>query len=243
MGSGFRRGGRAALPLALALLGFGVSFGVLARKSGMGRLAPVVMSATTYAGSAQFAAASILGGGGGLAAAVVAAVLLSGRSLPMGIAVAPTFTGPTWWRFVRAQLITDESWALGNLGGSRFDLDRLLGASVVLYVAWVGGTAIGAMAGDVLGDPATFGLDAAFPALFLALLAPHLAHRRAVAAALLGAAIAVLLTPVAAAGVPIVAATFACLIGLRPPAPSREEGAARIGEDGAGRGWEGEGAG
>ena len=75
----YRHGVRAVVPMAIAVGGFGVSFGVLARTAGMGILAPVVMSAITFAGSAQFAAASILDNGGGALAAIVAAVLLNAR--------------------------------------------------------------------------------------------------------------------------------------------------------------------
>jgi predicted branched-subunit amino acid permease len=84
----YRTGIRLALPLAVAVLAFGVSFGVLARQAGMGSLAPFVMSTTTFAGSAQFAVASVLSTGGGLAAACVAAILLNARYAPIGMSVA-----------------------------------------------------------------------------------------------------------------------------------------------------------
>ena len=90
-----------------------------------------------------------------------------------------------------------------------------LGAGLLLYPCWVGGTALGVLGGGFLGDPARLGLDAAFPALFLALLVPQLAGRRARAAAVAAAAIALALVPVAPPGIPIVAASAACLIGWR----------------------------
>jgi 4-azaleucine resistance transporter AzlC len=215
MQNGYRAGARAALPLAVALVGFGVSYGVLARSAGMGILAPIVMSATTFAGSAQFAAASILGTGGGVLAAVVAATLLNSRYMPIGLSVAPVSHGSFWRRLLRAQLVIDESWAIGNMGGGRYDLERIVGAGLVLYGAWVGSTVAGVLAGDLVGDPARLGLDAAFPALFLALLAPQLGDRRAVVAGVAGAAIALVLVPFSAAGVPVIAASAACLIGTR----------------------------
>jgi predicted branched-subunit amino acid permease len=132
-------------------------------------------------------------------------------------------------RLLEAQLLVDESWALSSRGG-RFDRRLLLGAGGVLYVGWNAGTAIGVLAGDSLADPASLGLDAAFPALFLALLAPLLRARPALTAALLGAGIALALTPITPAGVPVIAATAACLVGLtRPPraaAPQRLAGEA-----------------
>ena len=210
-----RDGVRAILPLAVAVPAFGLSFGVLATAAGMGKLAPVVMSATTFAGSAQFAAASVLDAEGTVAAAIAAAVLLNVRYAPMSIAVAPGFTGPCWRRLLESQLIVDESWALSVRGGGRFDVPVLLGAGLVLYPVWVLSTALGVLAGDLVGDPARLGLDAAFPALFLALLVPMVRTRRALAAALLGGAIALALIPVAAPGVPIIAASVACLLGWK----------------------------
>jgi 4-azaleucine resistance transporter AzlC len=214
--SGYRAGVRAVLPLVPAVLAFGASFGVLTHAAGMGAAASLVMSATTFAGSAQFAVVSVLGAGGTAAAAIVAAVLLNARYGPMALAASNVFRGGPLRRLLEAQLLVDESWALSNRGG-RFDLKVMLGAGALLYVGWNAGTAIGVAAGDSLADPATLGLDAAFPALFLALLAPLLRSRTPVAAALLGAGIALALTPIAPAGVPVIAATAACLVGLTRP--------------------------
>ena len=213
--SSYARGVRLIAPIAVAGGTFAASFGVLARASHMGRLAPIVMSATTFAGSAQFAATSILKTGGGLAAAIAAAVLLNARYAAIGISVSSIFRGPPWRRLAESQLIVDESWAVSSLGGGRFDRGILIGAGALLYVAWVGGTTIGTLAGGAIGDPNRLGLDAAFPALFFALLLPQLRGRRAVAAALAGGAIAFVLLPFTPAGVPIVAASAACLAGIR----------------------------
>ena len=210
-----RRGAVTAIPLAIAVGLFGVSFGVLsASTGGMGALPAIVMSATTFAGSAQFAAASVLAGGGGPVTAILAALLLNARYLPIGVSVARFMLGGRVARFVQSQLVVDESWAIASRGGGEFDPHRLVGAGVVLWCAWVAGTVIGVLGGEALGDPAALGLDAAFPALFLALLVPQLGGRRARAAAGLGAAIAVVLVPFTPAGVPIIAAAGAAVIGL-----------------------------
>jgi 4-azaleucine resistance transporter AzlC len=210
-----RRGAVTAIPLAIAIGLFGVSFGVLsASTGGMGALPAIVMSATTFAGSAQFAAASVLAGGGGPVTAILAALLLNARYLPIGVSVARFMLGGRVARFVQSQLVVDESWAIAARGGGEFDPHRLVGAGVVLWCAWVAGTVIGVLGGEALGDPRTLGLDAAFPALFLALLLPQLDGRRARAAAALGAAIAVVLVPFSPAGVPIIVAAGAALIGL-----------------------------
>ena len=213
--SRYRDGARAGLAVAATVWFFGASFGLVARAAGMGVLAPLVMSATTFAGSAQFAVTSILGAGGGAAAAIAAAALLNARYAPISISVAPLFHGRLPRRLLESQLIVDESWALASRGGGRFDRRILLGAGLLLYVSWVSGTAVGVLAGNALGDPKDLGLDGAFPALFLALLAPQLRAPRAAVAAALGAVIALALIPVTPAGTPIIAASAACLLGLR----------------------------
>jgi 4-azaleucine resistance transporter AzlC len=210
-----RAGAVTAIPLAIAVGLFGVSFGVLsATGGGMGALPAVVMSLTTFAGSAQFAAASVLAGGGQPVAAIAAALLLNARYLPIGVSVARFLGGPPWSRAVKAQLVVDGSWAIAARGDGRFDPGRLIGAGVVLWLAWVGGTVVGVVGGGALGDPAALGLDAAFPALFLALLASQLRSRAAITAAALGAGIALVLVPLTPPGVPIIAAAAASLIGL-----------------------------
>jgi 4-azaleucine resistance transporter AzlC len=214
-GPGYLDGVRAAAPIGIAAFAFGVSFGVLARSAGMGRLAPVVMSLTTFAGSAQFAAASILGAGGGVAAAVAAAVLLNLRYGPMGLSAAATLEGPWWLRALAAQTVVDESWAIAQRDDGRVDRHLLVGAGLLLAVGWVSGTAAGVLAGNLVADPASLGLDAAFPALFLALLAGQIRGRSRLLAAVGGALIALVLMPVAGPGVPIIAASLACLVGAR----------------------------
>jgi 4-azaleucine resistance transporter AzlC len=199
----------------VAAAAFGATFGVLAQDAGMQAFAALTMSATTFAGSAQFAAASVLGTGGGVAAAVASAALLNARYAPISVSVAPVFVGGPVRRLFESQLIVDESWAVSRRRDGRFDRRILVGAGLVLYGGWVGGTAVGAFGGDAVGDPERLGLDAAFPALFLALLVPQVRSRRALAAALAGGGIALALMPLAPAGVPIVAAAAACLLGWR----------------------------
>ncbi len=148
--------------------------------------------------------------------AIVAAVLLNARFLPMGIAIAPFLKGGPLRRALEGQAVVDASWALANRGGGRFDREFLIGATFPQYAAWVGGTVIGVLAGDSVGDPERLGLDVIFPAFFLALLVGELhGGRRVAAVALLGAALALALVPVAPAGVPVIAACAAALLGLR----------------------------
>lgn len=208
-------GARRAVPLAVAVGVFGVTFGVLAQAAGFGALAAIVFSATSFAGSAQFAAAGVVSAGGTVAAAIVAAVLLNARYLPIGMSVAPALHGRAPERLLRAQLVVDESWALSHLGGGRYDRRLLFGAGLAIYLAWVAGTTAGVLGGDLLGRPENLGLDAAFPALFLALLVGQIHDRRGATAAVLGALVALVFVPFVPAGLPIVAASFVCLLGLR----------------------------
>jgi 4-azaleucine resistance transporter AzlC len=213
----YRQGARRLAPFGVAAAAFAASFAVLAPQAGFDAVSTIVMSATTFAGSAQFGAVSVLETGGGVAAAIAAAVLLNARYAPISVTVGDQFEGSVLRRLLEAQLIVDESWALSQREDGRYDRRLLIGGGLVLYACWVGGTALGAVIGNRLGDPERYGLDAAFPALFLALLITQIDSRRALAAALAGGTIALVLIPFAPPGVPIIAATAACLIGwIRP---------------------------
>jgi 4-azaleucine resistance transporter AzlC len=206
---------RATAPLAIAVFAFGASFGILARDAGMGIVPPILMSLTTFAGSAQFAVASVLGSGGAIAAAIAAAVMLNLRYLAIGMSVAPSLPGGPLRRLAEAQLAVDESWAIAQRNG-RVNRDRLIGAGLVLMASWTAGTVAGVIGGGALGDPADYGLDAMFPALFLALVVGQLDSRRARVAAVLGALIALALTPLLPPGLPIVAAAAGAIIAAAP---------------------------
>jgi 4-azaleucine resistance transporter AzlC len=213
--SSFGAGVRAGVPFAIAGFLLAVSFGVVAREVGFSALEAIVMSVIVFAGSAQFAALAILSGGGTAGAAVVAAALMNSRFLPMGVALGPSLRGGPVERALQGQPVVDASWALAARGDGTFDLGLLFGSSAIQYVTWQAGTIVGVMAGDVLGDPAKLGLDAIYPAFFLALLLNEAKHRRALGVAIAGALIALALVPVAPAGVPVLAASLAALAGLR----------------------------
>lgn len=211
----FRAGLRAGVPYALAGGVLALTFGVLARDAGFSAIGALVMSAVVFAGAAQFAAISIIAAGGGLGAAIGAAALINARFLPMGIALAPSLPGPALIRAAQGQTVVDASWAMAHQGDGRFDRHFLFGASAVQYATWLLGTAIGAFGGAALGDPRELGLDAIFPAFFLALLLPELRDARSRAVALAGALIALALVPLGPPGVPVLAASVAALVGLK----------------------------
>ena len=117
-------------------------------------------------------------------------------------------------RLVEGQLAIDESWAVAQRDGGRVDRDLMIGAGIMLFLAWNVGTLAGVIGGSALGDPSDYGLDAMFPALFLALLVGQLDGPRARAAALAGGLIALALTPLVPPGLPIVAAAAGAVIAL-----------------------------
>ncbi|MBA2521958.1 MAG: AzlC family ABC transporter permease [Solirubrobacterales bacterium] len=213
------------MPLAVASFILSISFGVLAQPV-MGTLAPIVMSAIVFAGSAQYGALAVLAAGGGVLPAVAAGVLLNARYVPMGLALAPSLEGGRWRRALIGQAMIDPSWALAARENGRFDWRFMLGATAPNYPTFVGGTAVGVLIGDLLGDPKNLGIDAMFPAFFLSLLLSGevSAGRRALVAALLGATIALALIPFTPPGLPIVAACLAALVGLDRAARRGVEG-------------------
>ena len=209
-----RAGLKVGFPLVPATLLGGISFGVLAQPV-MGSIAPVVMSLFVFSGAAQFAALTVLATGGGALAAILAGMLLNARWLPMGLAIGPFLKGGRLQRSVESSAIVDASFALASRGDGTYDRERLIGSTAPQFVAWSTGTLIGVLGGSLLGDPKALGLDAMFPAFFAVLLFSELRDRVRVTAAALGAGIAFLLMPFTPAGIPVVAAACAALIGLK----------------------------
>ena len=211
----FAAGVRAGMPVALAGLLVSASFGVVARQAGLPGAAAIAMSLVVFAGSAQFTAIAILGAGGSVGAALVAAALMNSRFLAMGIALAPSLPGNALRRALQGQTVVDASWAMALRPNGRFDRHFLFGATAPQYVTWTTGTVAGVVLSGAIHDTNALGLDAVFPAFFLALLLAETRNPRSRGVALAGAAIAVVLTPFTPAGVPILAASTAALWGLR----------------------------
>jgi 4-azaleucine resistance transporter AzlC len=209
---------RAALIFTATSALIGLSFGVLARTSGISLVMTCAMSLLVFAGGAQFLTIATIASGGTPLAAVLGGVVLNARHLPYGLAVAPFLRGPLWKRALSSQVVLDESTALA-LAQPTPELGRLAfyACGSLLFVAWNLGTLVGALAGGAIADPSALGLDAAFPASMLALLAPLLRHRDVRAAALAGAAIALAVTPFTAPGVPILAAAAGVLAARLVP--------------------------
>jgi 4-azaleucine resistance transporter AzlC len=208
--AGLRRG----VPFGIAVGVIAVSFGVLARPV-MGPLAPIVMSIVVFSGAAQFGSLAVLGAGGSTGAAIAAGALLNARYLAMGIALAPSLKGSGPSRAGFAMATVDASWAAASRPDGTFDPWYMVGVSAPQYAGWVLGTVIGVLAGRLLSNPATLGLDALFPAFFLILLVEEVRGRQRVKAAAGGAAIAAGLTPLLPVGLPILAASAAAILAAR----------------------------
>jgi predicted branched-subunit amino acid permease len=210
----YRHGLRAGFGFGAAAGVVGISFGVVAQPV-MGSVAPIVMSVFVFAGSAQFGATAVLASGGDAVTAIATGAMLNARFLAMGLAAAPALRGGPLRRALEGQAVVDASWALAARGEGGFDREALLGATIPQYPAWVLGTVIGVLLGGTIANPADFGLDAIFPAFFLALLAAELNRPMAVPVVALAGAIALALTPVLPAGLPVLLASTTALLGLR----------------------------
>jgi 4-azaleucine resistance transporter AzlC len=168
---------RLAAPFAPSDFLDGVAFGVIAAGLGVPALRAIVLSATAFSGSAQFASLTVLGGHGSLAAVLVAVAALNARYVVFGASVAPALSRNPVRRAAEAQMLTDLSWALALRTGAP-DRGVLVGAGLVSYVTWTVGTAAGALFGAALGDYRVIGLDAALPAFFVCLLIERLRSGR-----------------------------------------------------------------
>ncbi|MBO1419436.1 AzlC family ABC transporter permease, partial [Streptomyces sp. FH025] len=215
MGSLLRTLERATLrDIALVCLAdalVGASFGAIGVSGGLPLWVPIALSVLVFAGGSQFAAVGVVLSGGGALAAVVTGLVLNARLLPFGFTVADVLQGTWWQRLLGAQLITDESAAFAL---QQRDPQRRRAAfwicGVGLFVVWNVSVVLGAFAGGLIGDTDALGLDAAFPAVLLALVLPSLTDRRTRTAALVGAVVAVVATPFVPAGLPVLLA----LVGL-----------------------------
>lgn len=209
---------RDVLPLAGGMVFIGASFGAIAVASGMQWWMPSVMSVFVFAGGSQFLAVEIIASGGGAVAAVLGGLVLNARHLPFGFAVGDVF-GKSWpGRLLGAHLLVDETtaFALGQTNARRAKHAYWL-AGVSLFIAWNLGTVIGVIAGQAIGDPDAFGLDAAFPAALLALTLPSLKDKPTLRAALVGAVIAVATSPYLPAGIPVLLALLGMLVSAKQP--------------------------
>jgi predicted branched-subunit amino acid permease len=204
-----------AVPVAFAVAAYGLSYGVLAVAAGLSPLVTTLSSVLVLAGGAQFAFVGVLAAGGAPMTGAVGGLLLNLRYLAFGLAIARLLpSAPLPRRLADSYIVFDESVALALTAPRGEAVRRFRWVGVAAATGWIVSTAVGAYGGTLLGDPEVLGLDAAFPAGFLALLAPWLRQRDGRLAAVVGAGLALALTPVAPPGVPIIAAGLGAVVAM-----------------------------
>ncbi|HEU5127365.1 MAG TPA: AzlC family ABC transporter permease [Glycomyces sp.] len=198
--------------LAAGILIVGASFGAIATAEGVPWWQSTAMSLLVFAGASQFATLGIMTAGGGLLAGIAAGLILNMRHIPYGMAI-----GGVYWTSLRAKLLgthllIDQSAAFALAAGKDRRRARIAfwTAGVVLFAVWNVGTVAGALAGGFIADPAALGLDAALPAILIALVLPGLRDRATLLAGVVGTAIALVTGLFLPAGVPVLLA----LLGL-----------------------------
>lgn len=218
---------RDGVSVGIATGAYGISFGAISVASGLDVWQTCALSLLVFTGASQFALVGVVGAGGAPMFGALTGLLLGSRNTLYGLRLAPLLGWRGGRRVAAAHLVIDESTAMSVLRESR-EAARVgfLSAGLAVFVLWNLATLIGAIAGDQLGDPRTYGLDAAVGAAFLALLWPRLRDGRNRACALAGAGLALALVPFSPAGVPVLAAGLvALLVGL---VPSRHQDATEI---------------
>ena len=207
---------REAFILAAATGLLGVTFGVLADSAEFSLAQAVVLSSLTFTGASQFAAVSVIDSGGNPVTAVGSALLLAARNSLYGPLVAPLLRTPSRARrAVAVHLVIDETTAMATAQNSLEESrDAFWFTGIWLFIFWNTGTIIGVLVGGLLEDPSVWGLDAAFPAAFVALLLPHLRTRAKRITALMGAVITVVAVPLSPVGLPVLLSLFAIGPGI-----------------------------
>jgi predicted branched-subunit amino acid permease len=202
---------RTSLGVGVATGAYGLSYGALGTSAGLSVVQTCALSVLMFSGGSQFALIGVLGGGGNAVSGSASAMLLGARNALYGARLAPVLGLRGLRRAIGAQVVVDESTAVAL----RYEPDGATAArlgfwatGLAIFVLWNLSTLVGAVLGNQLGDPRDFGLDAAAPAAFLALLAPRLRGRSPWLTALAGAAVAVAVVPVVPAGVPVLLAAL-----------------------------------
>ena len=205
-----------SLGVGLATGLYGVSFGVISTTSGLSVLQTCALSLVVFTGASQFAFIGIIASGGNPVTGALTAVLLGSRNMFYGLSLARLLDLRGGQRLASAHFVIDESTAMAVTRDTR--RQARLGfywTGISIFVLWNLTTFLGARAGTAIGDPRTYGLDAAVGAAFLGLLWPRLTSGQARSIALFAAAVALGVAPLTAAGIPIiVGGAAAVMLGL-----------------------------
>ncbi len=215
---------RDSLAVGIATGAYGVSFGAVSVAAGLGVLQTCALSLLMFTGASQFALVGVVAAGGAPLSGAVTALLLGTRNTLYGLRLAPLLRFGGIRRVAAAHVLIDESTAMSVTRDST-PAARLgfVTTGAAVFVFWNLATLAGALAGNALGDPERYGLDAAVGGAFLALLWPRLSDRRNQAVGVLAVAVALGLVPFTAAGVPVLAAGgVALLAGVLTRGPRGE---------------------
>ena len=211
---GARRGiVRDALGIAIASGAYAIAFGAISIAAGLSLAQTMVMSAVMFTGASQFAMVGVIAAGGSVWAGALTAALLGTRNAFYALRLASLLQVRDWRRPLAAQFVLDETTAMAIARDDpRLGRFAFWATGVALFTFWNSGTLVGALATQAISDPKVFGLDAAVPAAFLALLAPRLRAREPLTIAVAAAVVAVLVLPFVPVGVPLL--IVAVLVGL-----------------------------
>jgi len=210
--------GRKGVWVGIATGAYGVSYGALAVAAGLNFWQAVLLSLLLFSGGSQFALVGVIGAGGSGVSAIGTSTLLGLRNGFYGLQVSKLIQETGWRRVLAAQLTIDESTAVSITQPNR-QLSRVgfWWTGLAVYLLWGLMSAVGAILGNAMGDPARFGLDAAAPAAFCALVWSRLGTRRAQLVAVAAGLIALLVSPHTASGIPVLVAALAAVVaGLLP---------------------------
>lgn len=205
--AGFTPAVRSGLSIAIAVGIYGISFGALGVTAGLTVAQTCALSLLMFTGGSQFAFIGVLGGGGSGLNALAAATLLGLRNGVYGMQLEALLRPPRPMAPVYAQFTIDESMANATAQSDPAEQRRgFWAAGLGVFVAWNSFTALGAVAGNAMGDPAKWGLDGAACAAFLGLLWPRLHGRDPIAMAVICAAATIIFIPLVPPGLPIIIA-------------------------------------
>lgn len=208
---------RQGLSVALATSAYGISFGALSVAAGLDVWQTCILSLVMFTGGSQFAFVGVISAGGlaAIPAAVASAALLGVRNVAYGIRMSTLLPPGRFTRIAAPQFTIDESTAVALAQPT--PRARTVGfwvTGIGIYIGWNLSTLVGALLGDVLGDPRVYGLDAAAAAAFLALLWPRLRGRQPIVVGIAAAVVATVLTPSLMPGLPVlIAAVVAIVVG------------------------------
>lgn len=206
-----------ALSIGVAVAMYGVSFGALGTTTGLTIPQTMALSLLMFTGASQFTLVSTLASGGTALTAVIASWLMGTRNAAYSMRMTPILKTRGFGRLVAVQLTIDESTAMGLAQDEtsyegRASRLAFWATGLSVYVLWNLATFIGAISVSALGDPKTFGFDAAIAAGLFALVWPQIKSRIEIVVALGGALIALTLTPFVSPGIPVLAAALVAII-------------------------------